>query len=130
MLKSLLQKNVSIETQTNLTWPEKQKHPKEIEPKEPPKEQPKPNNKNKQSSSSQTVQKPIPSSQTGARIITINRPDKTVSDRQVKGSDDPIKQYNKYSAFGDMDEEGNMLVDPSPSQNTRRHRSRSKSRHK
>ena len=46
------------------------------------KEQSKPDNKDKQSSSSQTSQKPIPSSQkskTGSLVVRINKQDTTVS---------------------------------------------------
>ena len=92
-------KTTTVQTQTDMTWPENLKQPKKLAvEKQPPKVS---------SASSQTN-----ASQRDQTKVKTN-PSKVVLIRQYKGSEDPIKQHNKFEALsGDNDHE--MLVDETP----------------
>ena len=97
-------KTATIATQTEMTWPEGTKQPKKCAVE-------------KQTTK---VNKPSASSQTSA---TQNDPiklkisqSKVYLTKQHKGSDDPVKQYNKYDVLSDSDSE--MSCEESPITNS------------
>ena len=93
-------KTATVETQTEMTWPEGTKQPKKCAvEKQTPKV-------TKTSSSSQTS-----ASQNDPIKLKISQ-SKVYLTKQHKGSNDPIKQYNKYDVLSDSDSE--MSVEESP----------------
>ena len=99
-----VEKTGNVETQTEMTWPEGTKQPKKCAVEK------------------QTIQvtKTSASSQTSA---SQNDPikfkiseSKVYLTKQHKGSNDPVKQYNKYDALSDSDSE--MSVKESPITNS------------
>ena len=93
-------KTVTVETQTEMTWPEGTKQPKNYAVEKQT------TKVTKTSSSSQTS-----ASQNDPIKLKISQ-SKVYLTKQHKGSNDPIKQYNKYDVLSDSDSE--MSVEESP----------------
>ena len=97
-------KTVNIETQTKKTWPESTKQPKKCAVEKQI------TKVKKTSASSQTS-----ASQNDPIKLKISQ-SKVYLTKQHKGSKDPVKQYNKYDALSDSDNE--MSVEESPITNS------------
>ena len=97
-------KTVTVETETEMTWPDGAKQPKTCAVEKQT------TKVNKPSSSSQTS-----ASQNDPIKLKISQ-SKVYLTKQHKGSNDPIKQYNKYDALSDSDSE--MSVEESPITNS------------
>ena len=97
-------KTATVETQTEMTWPEGTKQPKKYAVEKQT------NKVTKTSSSSQTS-----ASQNDPIKLKISQ-SKVYLTKQHKGSNDPIKQYNKYDVLSDSDSE--MSVEESPITNS------------
>ena len=97
-------KTVTVETQTEMTWPDGAKQPKKCAVEKQT------TKVTKTSSSSQTS-----ASQNDPIKLKISQ-SKVYLTKQHKGSNDPIKQYNKYDALSDSDSE--MSVEESPITNS------------
>ena len=95
-------KTATVEMQTEMTWPDGSKQPKKCE-KQTIKV-------TKTSSSSQTS-----ASHNDPIKLKING-NKVYLTKQHKGSNDPVKQYNKYDVLSDSDSE--MSVEESPITNS------------
>ena len=93
-------KTARVETQTEMTWPEGTKQPKKYAVEKQT------TKVTKTSSSSQTSE-----SQNDPIKLKISQ-SKVYLTKQHKGSNDPIKQYNKYDVLSDSDSE--MSVEESP----------------
>ena len=96
-------KTVTVETQTEMTWPDGAKQPKKCAVEKQT------TKVTKTSSSSQTS-----ASQNDPIKLKISQ--SKVYLTKHKGSNDPIKQYNKYDALSDSDSE--MSVEESPITNS------------
>ena len=97
-------KTVNVETQTEMTWPEGTKQPKKCAVEKQI------NKVNKTSASSQTS-----ASQNDPIKLKISQ-SKVYLTKQHKGSNDPIKQHNKYDVLSDSDSD--MSVEESPITNS------------
>ena len=93
-------KTANVETQTEMTWPEGTKQPKKCAVEKQI------NKVNKTSASSQTS-----ASQNDPIKLKISQ-SKVYLTKQHKGSNDPIKQHNKYDVLSDSDSD--MSVKESP----------------
>ena len=93
-------KTVTVETQTEMTWPDGAKEPKKCAVEKQT------TKVTKTSSSSQTS-----ASQNDTTKLKISQ-SKVYLTKQHKGSNDPIKQYNKYDALSDSDSD--MSVEETP----------------
>ena len=93
-------KTVTVEIQTEMTWPDSAKQPKKCAVEKQT------TKVTKTSSSSQTS-----ASQNDPIKLKISQ-SKVYLTKQHKGSNDPIKQYNKYDALSDSDSE--MSVEQTP----------------
>ena len=97
-------KTATIATQTEMTWPEGTKQPKKCAVEKQT------TKVNKTSASSQTN-----ASQNDPIKLKISQ-SKVYLTKQHKGSDDPVKQYNKYDVLSDSDSE--MSCEESPITNS------------
>ena len=93
-------KTATVEIQTEMTWPEGTKQPKKYAVEKQT------TKVTKTSSSSQTS-----ASQNDPIKLKISQ-SKVYFTKQHKGSNDPIKQYNKYDVLSDSDSE--VSVEESP----------------
>ena len=93
-------KTATVETQTEMTWPDGSKQPKKCAVEKQT------TTVTKTSSSCQTS-----SSQNDPIKLKISQ-SKVYLTKRHKGSDDPVKQYNKYDVLSDSDSE--MSVEESP----------------
>ena len=93
-------KTANVETQTEMTWPEGTKQPKKYAVEKQT------SKVTKTSSSSQTS-----ASQNDPIKLKISQ-SKVYLTKQHKGSNDPIKQHNKYDVLSDSDSD--MSVEESP----------------
>ena len=97
-------KTANVETQTEMTWPEGTKQPKKYAVEKQT------SKVTKTSSSSQTS-----TSQNDPIKLKISQ-SKVYLTKQHKGSNDPIKQHNKYDVLNDSDSD--MSVEESPITNS------------
>ena len=97
---NLVVKAATVETQTEMTWPEGTKQPKKYAGEKQT------TKVTKTSSSSQTS-----ASQNDPIKLNISQ-SKVYLTKQHKGSNDPIKQHNKYDVLSDSDSD--MSVEESP----------------
>ena len=95
-------KTATVETQTEMTWPDGSKQPKKCAVEKQT------TKVTKTSSSCQTS-----ASQNDPIKLKISQSELYLT-KQHKGSNDPIKQYNKYDALSDSD----MSVEESPVTNS------------
>ena len=98
-------KTANVETQTEMTWPEGAKQPKKYAVEKQT------TKVTETSSSSQTS-----TSQNDPIKLKISPKSKVYLTKQHKGSNDPVKQYNKYDVLSDSDSE--MSVEESPITNS------------
>ena len=97
-------KTATVETQTEMTWPDGSKQPKTCAVEKQTSKM------TKTSSSCQTS-----ASQNDPIKLKISQ-SKVYLTKQLKGSDDPVKQCNKYDVLRDSDSE--MSVEESPITNS------------
>ena len=96
-------KTVSVETQKDITWPNEANKPQKC-----PVDTLNTNKATKTNTSSQTSNK-------DQTKLTVNQ-SRFILNRQSKGTNDPVKQYNKYGVLNEDD--GTMEVDNPPISNT------------
>ena len=96
-------KTVSVETQTDVTWPNNVTKPQKC-----PVDKQTINKTTKTTTSSQTSQKDQPK-------LTVNQ-SRFILNRQPKGTNDPVKQFNKFGVL--TEDDGTMEVDNPPILNT------------
>ena len=96
-------KTVSVETQTDITWPNEANKPQKC-----PVDKLNANKATKTNTSSQTANK-------DQTKLTVNQ-SRFILNRQSKGTNDPVKQFNKYGVLNEDD--GTMEVDNPPIANT------------